>query len=80
MKTSRTCDQLGVCQRRTHACTGCAWRLAPGTVEGPFKKKRFVWLQRNRPRIVLWLLVGWHLAFYAALVGFALGYTGVLHG
>lgn len=30
------CDQLGVCQQRTPACTGCT----AGTVEGPCKSKR----------------------------------------
>ena len=31
-----SCDQLGVCQQRTPACTGCT----AGTVQGPCKSKR----------------------------------------
>lgn len=80
MKPSRTCEQLGLCQRRNPSCKGCTWPLAPNVVEGPFKRQRFAWFKRNQPRIVLWLLVAAQLGWFALLVGFALGYTGVLNG
>lgn len=79
MKTHRTCDQLGLCQHRTPACTGCAWRLAPGTVEGPFKRKP-TWLQRNATRLALLGIGVFLFLFWSALTSFAFCYTGVLNG
>lgn len=38
----RTCDELGVCQSRTPACPACnsaALRLAPGVIDGPYRRE-----------------------------------------
>jgi hypothetical protein len=38
-----SCYQIGVCQEHTPACQGCDWRkrtrFAPGTVDGPFRRR-----------------------------------------
>ncbi len=39
-RTSRTCEELGLCQARTPRCPGCTWQLAPGTIDGPYFPKR----------------------------------------
>lgn len=40
--TQRTCNELGVCQSRTPACPACnssTLRLAPGMVDGPYRRE-----------------------------------------
>jgi len=54
-------------------------RLAPGTVQGPFKKKR-TWLARNRGLLILYVIAFLNCAVMFAIVGFALGYLGGSHG
>lgn len=35
-----TCHELGVCQSRTPACPDCnTLRLAPGVIEGPYRRE-----------------------------------------
>lgn len=83
MTSRRTCDQLGLCQHRKPACGGCAWRLAPGTVEGPFKRKRSSWLARNWRYLLIVVAVlaqPFLLMAAAGSLGFLLGYLGVFRG
>jgi hypothetical protein len=49
---------------QTHSkppCDGCALRLAPSTIQGPFKRARFVWLRRHWPvcMVVAGALLAW---------------------
>jgi|GEM_PF-3083935 len=38
--TRHTCNELGVCQSRTPACPDCtALRLAPGVIDGPYRRE-----------------------------------------
>jgi hypothetical protein len=61
---------------QTHSkppCDGCDLRLAPGTIQGPFKRTRFVWLRRNWPVCIV--VAGGLLAWVAiiAVLGLGLG-------
>lgn len=78
----RTCMELGICQHSVRnnipPCVDCEYSLAPGVIDGPF---------RRRPHASRWRLVRYLLAFVLGLVvlgcvvavlGFATGYLNVL--
>jgi hypothetical protein len=80
MKPSRTCEQLGLCQRRNPSCKGCSWTLAPNVVQGPFKRQRFTWIKRNWHRVAVWSLIAAWVLTWTAVAAFYLGYKGLLNG
>ncbi|WP_293222257.1 hypothetical protein [Ottowia sp.] len=76
-RTSRRCDELGVCQAHADRCQGCTldthrlpeggFYFAPGTIEEPAR----------RPGLLrAWL----HVAAILAVLGFAGLISGYLHG
>jgi hypothetical protein len=82
-QTDRSCNALGVCQARKSPCNGCNLRLAPGTIHGPFKRARFVWLRRNWPVciVVAGALLAWlALQCLAWALALALVYWGHSYG
>lgn len=62
----RSCFELGVCQGRKPACSGCSWQLAPGVVDGPYQRLRSLGTRR------FFKVVGW-LAAASAVGGFIAG-------
>lgn len=75
-----TCDQLGLCQRQKTACGGCDWKRMPISIQGPFKRTRFVWLRRNW-RVCVFVacaLLAW--VAITVVAGFGLGYWGHKYG
>lgn len=63
----RSCFELGVCQGRKPACSGCSWQLAPGVIDGPYKRLRRDPFVRACMRWVPWALGA------SAVVGAAVG-------
>lgn len=76
----QSCYALGSCQRLKPACEGCTWKLAPGVVEGPFRRLKFAWLRRNWWTVSVWLFATVCVMSLVVVVGFGLGYLGVRHG
>lgn len=69
---SRSCNELGVCQCRKPACQGCSWKLAPGVIDGPYRR-RFLSAKRVAAlgRALLFVAA---VAALVATLGFAAGY------
>jgi hypothetical protein len=76
----QSCYALGNCQRLKPACEGCTWKLAPGVVEGPFKRLKFAWLRRNWRSLVYWPFAIACLFSLVFVVMFLAGYLGARHG
>ena len=70
MKAGRSCDELGVCQRKAVPCTGCSQRrhfFAPGVIEsGPS--------ERQTRSLMRWTLICAALMAATAGACFAAGY------
>ena len=69
----RTCNDLGVCQGRQPACSGCLTRpaFAPGVIEHHVRQRRALrkWLSRTA-----WVLMATCTVYTAAfLAGYHLG-------
>jgi hypothetical protein len=83
MKQQRSCNELGLCQHRNPACSGCTWRtdakiFAPGAIEGPFNRShhRLAFSRASRFGKMLLLVAFLAIAFASVslVMGFALGY------
>lgn len=86
----RSCDELGLCQRRRPACTGCtchdtsllakgAFYFAPGAIEGGPSTRPALrrWGVRNVAR---WAAVACLAATVLASCSYSAGYLSVLLG
>lgn len=85
--SSRSCMELGLCQRKKPACLDCehdsAW-CAPISMEGPFHPKTLASRLRHRLArlwarhwgvLVVWGCMTLALAWCAVLTSFAIGYA-----
>jgi hypothetical protein len=79
-KSSQSCYQLGVCQARKPACQGCDSSFAPGSIQGPFKRLRFIRLRKHWRSVAAVLFVVLAMFALVAVFGFGLGYGGAHHG
>jgi hypothetical protein len=69
MKAGRSCDELGVCQRKAVPCTGCSQRrhfFAPGVIEGGSA-------ERQTRALMRWTLICAGLMAAVAVLSFAAG-------
>lgn len=73
----RSCFELGLCQAKSPACSGCDWKLAPGVIDGPYRRysrRLAVRFFQMRP-IFFWLP---YLALMVAGLAYAAGRYGWL--
>lgn len=66
----RTCMELGVCQHRSPPCVDCEYSLAPGVIDGPFRRPR---ASRRRSALKL-LALALGLVCMASVGGIAAGH------
>ena len=78
MSQPTSCDQKGVCQAKTPACSGCHWQLAPGVVDGPYISPKSLRIHALRMALLRCLLITVCLGMVCLVGGFGLGYSRLL--
>lgn len=73
----RTCMELGLCQHRSPPCEDCEYTLAPGVIDGPFRRPRASRGRAVRNLLALALVLV-ALGCVAVVFGFAAGYLSQL--
>jgi hypothetical protein len=70
---TRTCRELGVCQARKPACTGCQSRFAPGVIEGPYQRNKSLVKRSLRVAAQAIYVYAPFVLFVGVVVGMAYG-------